>query len=520
MSQPPKPLKVSYGNKDDRFRMSEPTHKVPITAMFLCQFDVKKGNCLVWSQTCAGVSDEVLFNIEFKCLPSGIHELDQDVVHFVVPKKEGGKSGFYYGVSSYQQNGLFLAGDSSHVDRSQVEMFSLGVIVDPAFRNVGVSRSKFYDWKPNQLVSASEYIDDLQRLLSHWRKSNKNGDFEVFEEFFDSNCLKDDLKGLSSPVLQRKWQNAGKFISDDSEPERHPHMLENLTRWVSYLGPLIYPLWKASLMRERILIVGGSGVSFDKCDALTYCLSILSLIPRSLEDKLIVDPLQPLFSIGITDTDFLTELVSQALNSDNEDYQIPGFLACTTDEILEFKPELYDILFKVNDQQGIPEIRKADSSQVKATPHELEAYQYLMQTKMGYSLSAEELQKINKLVEPTSWSQYLIDGFYWWATAGYMKPSYHENEDKPLESADSENIEVVVALVGYFHEKTCLIFQKLRQVIENSDDPSHVIIPAAFLGEVGLDCFSVQDYEFIEKLARKWFQVEVQVSQVDMRLLC
>ncbi|SCW04521.1 LAFE_0H15368g1_1 [Lachancea fermentati] len=513
-----RPLDMRYETHSKSFKIIEPTHKVPISCMFLCQFDMKRGNVVIWSKISPLSSDLDLTNVEFKALPSGISDIDQDTVNFVIPKGDG-TDDFYYGLASYQQNAKRLAEHSKHIDRSEVQMYSLGVIVDPNFRQKGISQSRYYDWKPNQFVSANEYIDDLSKLLSHWLKMGDLQVYKQFEEYFESNCLKRDSGCLSSPVLQRNWQNAGKFIDDNTEPAKHPHMLESLTQWVNYLGPLMFPLWKLCLLRERVLILGGSGVTFDKCNSLTYCLSILSLIPRIIQNNIHDEPLQPLYTVGLTDTGYLTDIVSRAIGGEEESYNIGGYIACTTDEILTYKPELFDALLKIHGANSFPELTASDGSQIKATPHEMEMYEHLVHTKLGYQLSHDEVEKLMNLVEPLTWSQYLIDGFYWWATAGYMRPSFHETEEEVLGEIDRENLEVVLSLVGYFHEKTCTLFRKLQEVVESSDEEEIVLSPA-FLSSVGLDCFSSQDYTFVEKLGLKWFNRSIQVKRIDLNILC
>ncbi|SCU95007.1 LADA_0G12838g1_1 [Lachancea dasiensis] len=531
MLQYTRPLDMRYDAKQQSFKISEPSHKVPICCMFLCQFDVKKGNVLVWSKTSPNVPEIPLENLEFKTIPSGVHEVQKDTISFVIPK--GGKlEEVYYGMSCFEQNGLSLTENSEHLDRSELQMYSLGVIVDANFRYKGVSKSKFYDWKPNQFISATEYIDDIRDLLSHWLRRNvsssvSNGqvgsavrDFELFETYFDSNCIKADTATLSSPMLRRSWQHSGTFTGTPSTlSEKQPHMLESLTQWFSFLGPLFLPLWKASLLRQRILIIVDNGVSFEKCNSLAYCLSILSLIPHSISDRLHQDPLQPIYTIGMTDIDLLTQHVSEALSKGKDDYQIPGFVACTADEILEDREELYDICLKVNNRDSLPEIKMSDGKSIKATPHELELYEKLVVTILGYELSHDEKEKIAKLVEPTTWSQYFIDGFYWWATAGYMRPSFHESEEESAPDLDRDNLDVVLSLVGYFHERIASLYDALKEEVETSEDQTVTLSPI-FLSANSLDCFSLRDYEFLETVCRYWFDRPLKVKSIDCRIIC
>ncbi|CAR22624.1 Anr2p [Lachancea thermotolerans CBS 6340] len=519
MRQFTRTLDMRYNPKPYDFEIQEPSHKVPLCCIFLCQFDVKKGNTLIWSKKSTETSDISLGNIEFKCIPSGIHELEKDVVSFVIPKGENLVE-VYYGVSCFQQNGQSLSRNVSHVDRGKVQMFSLGVIVDASFRYKGVSKSKFYDWKPNQFISATEYIDDLQELLSHWlKRQNLGQDFSLFENYFEANRFKADSAMLSSPILQHSWQNAGKFTTNSLLQEKHPHMLESLSQWLEYLGPLMFPLWKACITRQRVLIITGNGVSFEKTNSLVYCLSILSLIPRIISDKLKDSPLQPLYCIGISDIDDLERHVAASMSTNDETYEITGFIACTGDEILESRSELYDVCLKIHGRDALPEITTSNGDYLKATPHELELYEKLVSNSLGYQLSQNEKEKVFRLVEPTTWSQYLIDGFYWWATAGYMRPSFHEPEDKVIADLDRDNLEIVISLVGYFHEKTLLLYNSLKQVVEASTEDTVVVSPI-FLATVGLDCFSSGDYAFLNKVCQKWFDRELLVRNVDCTLLC
>ncbi|SCU91979.1 LAFA_0F07118g1_1 [Lachancea sp. 'fantastica'] len=522
-----KPLDIRFDPKPQSFKISEPSHKVPISCIFLCHFDMKKGNELVWSKSSPSSPEIPLNNLEFKSIPSGIHEKHEDVVSFIVSKQEGSFEDVFYGVSCFEQNGLALSANTDQLDRGQVRMYSLGVVVDVNFRYKGVSKSKYYDWKPNQFVSATEYIDDIQDLLSHWLQkeasyTSENDRYELFETFFEANCIKPETAALSSPVLQRSWQSSATFTgSARALQDKHPHMLESLTQWFSFLGPLIFPLWKAALVRQRILIIVGDEVSFEKCNALVYCLSILSLIPHNISGKCHEQPLQPLYTIGITDLEALRQQISQAMASKKNNYEIPGFVACTGDTILEDRPEVYDICLRINGDDSLPVIKSSDGSFIKATPHELELYEKLVPAYMGYELSHEEKEKISKLIEPTTWSQYVIDGFYWWATAGYMKPSYHESDENFQTDIDIErdNIETVLSLVGYFHGRISALHDALKNALESSEDEIVTVSPV-FLTTHSLDCFSQRDYDFLTIVCRRWFDRVLLVRSIDCKLLC
>lgn len=506
------------------FRITKPPHKIPISCMFLSNFEMKKGNITVWSRKWSEMNCEVnLENIEFKALPSGIHEVPDDVINFVLPKEVPGED-YHYGVAYYKQNGQEIAEGSDHLDRSAVKMYALGVIVDPNYRVSGTSSNGFYEWKPNQFTSANDYVNDLQDLLTHWLAKKDYDDFSLFEEYFNCNSLTNDAAGLASPVLQRSGKVARDILATNdhlsSEDTGRPQMLEYLPYWIRKLGPLVFPLWKSCLLGERVLILNPPGGSFELCNALNYCLSIISLIPKVLQvnrheqyDYFV----KPLFTIGISDID---GMISELREAVERNAKIPGFIACTSDEILTSKTELYDKVLKLTNQTAIEgdddtSIYNNKGTQVRATPHDFECLQFFYQGILHEEISVTEKARCLSMVEPTTWTQYLIDGFYWWATAGYVKPSYQEHiRDVPTSPEDNE-VELILGIVGYFHDRTSTLFNRLKIIIEANEHhgPDEIVsIPAMALNEMDLDCFSIQDRELIIALSWKLFHREVRIS--------
>ena len=64
----------------------------PIDALFLIDFDVKKGYTIVWQRTTQGV--EVDGRVEYKSLPSGLHTVSEDLIYFVHDGAHAGLSAF------------------------------------------------------------------------------------------------------------------------------------------------------------------------------------------------------------------------------------------------------------------------------------------------------------------------------------------------------------------------------------------------------------------------------------------
>lgn len=115
----------------------------------------------------------------------------------------------------------------------------------------------------------------------------------------------------------------------------HPAL--SLSSFVDIFGPLIFPIYRAALARKRILIITHAPVE-PACN-FVYDISILSNIPLSVVSHLPRDPdrLKPLFSVGVHDIPFLSA----------ESETGAGYVACTTDEILAMKTQLYDVLIRL-----------------------------------------------------------------------------------------------------------------------------------------------------------------------------
>lgn len=156
---------------------------------------------------------------------------------------------------------------------------------------------------------------------------------------------------------------AGLMKSEQILSPHHPAI--SLPKLVNYFGPLIFTLYRAALLRKRILMVGEPPVeqncNFGKAkswssllrQSLTlavYDLSVISSVPPSLLSLLPVDSipplrLRPLFNVGIQDIPTL-EIPRKAKSDTTEpspDFS-PSWIACTTDDVLATKPHLYDIL--------------------------------------------------------------------------------------------------------------------------------------------------------------------------------
>lgn len=227
--------------------------------------------------------------------------------------------------------------------------------------------------------------------------------------------------------------------------------------------------------------------------------------------------MKPLYTVGVCDID---KMSAQILRTTT--HKKKGFIACTSDEILLSKPELFDKVLKIpaekEDEEniGIPKLYDNSEGTILATPHDLHCLQALFKELFGEELSATEKRNFFQMVEPVTWSQYIIDGIYWWVSAGTMKPSYYEETSSiPAGPIGESELALILGVVEYFHGRSVSLYQKLKEIFESKEvcgSDEIVYLPSAKLVEMELDSFSTQDHKFIQEMARIWFRRNLQVT--------
>ena len=330
---------------------------------------------------------------------------------------------------------------------------------------------------------------------------------QPLEDFWKQHQIHDEDEStqkspeVSSPSLDKDKRNQG-----HPSPNGHPrtrnraistasalapsgqgvsshHPALSLPSFLDTFGPLIFPLYKAALLRRRILLVGHAPVELT-CNygrartsqvilytdmlILVYDISVLSGIPSSVIDLLPLEPLPthlyPLFSVGVHDMQTLTsgshENSQEPNSSEDPGY---GWVACTTDDILSVKENLYDTLVTMPPthaaqaaERAWPRITMKRSTEIKATQRDYRRYKTLqrdlhrfpsrsrMQTPRASTedpespVPAEEPQETfddtdstsdENLIEPQSWSALAYSSFMWWASAGEQRTDLDEETD-------------------------------------------------------------------------------------------
>lgn len=249
-----------------------------------------------------------------------------------------------------------------------------------------------------------------------------------------------------------------------------------------------------------------------------YDLSILAALSRSLTSVVPVDDpsqlrMQTLFNVGITDIPTLSSLKSP-------------WIACTTDDVLCSKPQLFDLLVLLPTaattvQRGgnktypklilsTPELAKVFPSQgLRATQRDARRFQTLRKGLKDFPSTsrspearsptlaniesanadgnedAETVSTVSSVgtipdkreaVEPVTWSLMAYTSLVWWASAGDKRTGLTEAEENETDQDDAllrEDPEEVgqtkeVALVAYFHRLSGLIFTTLAQCVRRA----------------------------------------------------
>lgn len=482
-------------------------HSSNIIGVFVAEFDVKSGYKLVWSKSVIPNFD--FEGLDYKVFPSGIHEFTSSTV--LLSHSFQGR--LYYGLSKFCQ---YIIGDDSS-DRKNVKMFALGVLCDP----------KPTTWKPNEFINNGwEYVDLLNEKLEQFVHLQQYDNFKPIESVFET------VGGLSP---------AGPNINN--------HLLTKLPQMFRSLGPLVFVLYKQSLLRKNILIFNQHNNTHDDQDILptgidhlfdvsSYCylLSLLSIIPQEIDliSKTTTPTYsQPVFHIGLND------LTGDLLN-------VKGYIGSTNDEILKDNP-VYDVGVVIDDKTRV---FRFPSHPLKTTNKDYKKFQLIYQdlpirstnisnhsnisTDDLNSLRTESVRNYNELdlrsnieepswwreyaIEPVSWTECIWQAFSWFATAGQhletpvTRSSIHhvQNETDLLD---------LINIVGYFHKLTKKWYYIINEmVLEVLDDQAiseeqplteRITIKLTYpdILDMELDPYSKEDLVFIKEFIILYWEI-------------
>ncbi|KAJ5826643.1 hypothetical protein N7447_003406 [Penicillium robsamsonii] len=501
VSESPRPLGVDVS----RSSMESPP---AIAALFVISFDIRAGYVVSWKRTAPGVEVEGV--VEYKSLPSGLHNVTEDLVYFVHEQ--------YAGISA------FLNHPATEAERN-AKMFAIGVLVPLSTGRLGKSwrhapRLKELtlfvspgtrDEIPTDTGADRKYAEDMsdmQHLCDYWDTYRIGGDDSSAPESPLDSPLSLRFRPSERPDQSRNRAFSDALVLETFRPALTPfHPASSLPDFTECFGPLIFPLYRAALLRKRILFMGEAPVH-TSCNYV-YDLSLLASLPNSLLQLLPDDripPLRPrpLFNVGIHDIPYLSSFdPSRSIINLETD---PSWIACSTDTVLTMKPDLYDVLVTLpapysqqTAERAFPQIslvhntggkaNKAQQIQLKATQRDARRYSMLRRGLRQFPndrpTSPDQDQdrsdtgstySSSPVVEPISWTRLAYTSFIWWASAGENRDGLSEEEEEQQIEQDSRLLASVenqqpreVALVAYFRRLTSQIFVTLAGAIARND---------------------------------------------------
>lgn len=507
--------------------------------------------------------------VEFKSLPSGLHNVKEDLVYFVHEQ--------YAGISA------FVNHPASESDRN-AQFVAFGVLVPLSYGRLG--RSWLYTQTLQQLArTAAKDVKNTQPLQEFWDQhdQSKAGGSE-----------RPPSSPSASPTAVRSHQNGSQprsrrrglsTVSAMDRPGRllpPSHPILSLPGFIDLFGPLVYPLMREALLRKRILLVTSPPVRVA-CE-FVYDVSVLTTISSALAEQLpeAAEPLYrttPLFIVGVHDIPFLSPGKKSSTADADPDVSETGWIACTTDEILTMKKEIYDVIVELPNSgpRRWPKIKTSEDKVIKATQRDLRRWRALKRAlarskqarytdedrdeaigdddetagllHASYQESdVRDDEAYDEAVEPTSWGELAQSGFMWWASAGERDTALDQEaeqdavlngdlahlpapptpgrytdepeqdytppkDDQGSEEAEDTDADVDATthmeLLAYFHRYSHQIFSAAATAIKAEGDDTEgapVEIGDDDLKRMGLDSWSEQDRAFVVELIDKYFR--------------
>ncbi|KAJ5970239.1 uncharacterized protein N7479_000157 [Penicillium vulpinum] len=504
VSESPRPLGIDVSHS-----MESPP---AIAALFVISFDIRAGYVVSWKQTVPGVEVEGV--VEYKSLPSGLHNVTEDLVYFVHEQ--------YAGISA------FLNRPATEAERN-AKMFAIGVLVPLSTGRLGKSWRHAPKLKELALKYA-ENMSDMQILCDYWDTYRIGGtDSSAPDSPLDSPL---SLRFRTSERPDHSSRNrafSDAMVLETFRPALTPfHPASSLPDFTECFGPLIFPLYRAALLRKRILFMGEAPVH-TSCNYV-YDLSLLASLPNSLLQLLPdyrIPPLRPrpIFNVGIHDIPYLSSFdpSRSIINSETD----PSWIACSTDTVLTMKPDLFDVLITLpapysqqTTERAFPKISLVHKTggkpnqnqqiQLKATQRDARRYSMLRRGLRRFSNDrptspehdrpdTSSTYSSSPVVEPLSWTRLAYTSFIWWASAGENRDGLSEEEEEQRIEQDSRLLASVeslarapysstsssipprnllhedqqlpeIALVAYFRRLTSQIFVTLAGAIARYDN--------------------------------------------------
>ncbi|KAF9363369.1 hypothetical protein BGX34_004317 [Mortierella sp. NVP85] len=542
-----------------------------IDAIFVVRFDTRLGNTLEWSSSVPGIQ---LRGVEFSALPSGLHNSSQDVIYFHL---EG-----CIGVAVYANV------PSSHAEHRGAQMVSVGVLVKPSadtgrcgqvWRHVD-----FLKRQANRHTDQGADTSDLADYFSTHRTTQHAAGPSSSSAKRDSYRTARNLRRISrsftisEPFSETTSMSIGRHesVEMDNIPSSHPS--QHFLKLIQAMGPSIYIIWKAALLKKRILIYTQPPI-----ESALYNICLMATIPfevASISQHKSTDRMQPLFCVGIHDIDHMSTLRS-------------GYVACTTDRLFLFKPQLFDVLIDLSappskslypaPRPAYPQIRTISGNDSKEChPNSVDKRRHfaLLQRLVRYRRRQEWMRRetyteatgdartldeaeetllqesdMPELELPTegfnmsdTLRKMVTGGWWWWwwyggeegeeeeqepllsGTGSYRQDGGSQGGSRPHSGASLQVLRQVggsadTEAIRFFHNLTSTLLTELGRLVsfklttanfEGEETLTVIEVSREDLRELGLD--PRRDWEFVQDLGRVYFECEMQMEQGG--LLC
>ncbi|CAG8699527.1 24579_t:CDS:2 [Gigaspora margarita] len=430
---------------------------------------------------CFTIKDFNLDGIEFQAIPSGLHAVRQDIM----PP--------YVGLSVFLNESTM---DESH-DRG-AHMAAVGILVSPTAETGLCGRPwKHLGFLRDEVVRYVHFSNDYSSLRQYFEKHS------IRPDFLENNSDSTEPYGNSTisrrprafTISSSRGLSTETGISSYSVPVPSTHPAHHFPEFVRLCGPTIFILWKASLLKKRILFYSPPPVEDICYSVYGTCLlaNIPSTITRSLKNK--VDKIKPLFSVGIND-------IPMIQSTEN------GYVACTTDRILQHKNNLYDLLVNMpvrESNHSHPTLVASPGSHLSTNINatDIRRYRVLLKILASYGVNFLDGYEEDGGNLTDTWRKMMFGGWFWWyGRDGYQKLS----DDYGGEGEEEGDV-----LLSY-HDEPSQDAQNVdgsKDISEIESDDEITFLYSDHLIQLGLD--PRDDGAFVEELAEMYFGKEVEV---------
>eukprot|EP00947_MAST-08B_sp_MAST-8B-sp1_P001621 g1621.t1 len=317
--------------EDADLEAADPT----VLAVFVVHFDTKRGNVIEWVRPAEFDMD----GVEYKAMPSGCHNVQEDFVFF---KHVDGMGDRCFGLGAFHN----MSVDNERERGSR--MRSVGVV------------ARSYGFLPRHL----DFLTEEAVLLNA-----TPGDFGRIERYLAEHSSGGVTAGAAGAAGAAGVGGGGGDHAAVALPGREEralvetHLARSLTQIASFFGPSIFTIWKALLLRMRILFYTPVPVG-AVCNRVHAVCSLATCDERSFHA--LVEP-RPLFFINVADIDEITAKGAES------------WIACTTEKIFIEKPHLYDVFV---DNQNVCVSRQHQSA-LKLTRGDIIRFQDMMRRGRG-----------------------------------------------------------------------------------------------------------------------------------------